>query len=332
MRSVAALLAAALAALGLAACGAGSGAEPGASEQATLVLDFTPNAVHAGIYAALAEGFYSQRGVDLSVHAPTASTDAPRLLEAGRAQFAVLDIHDLAIAGEKGLDLVGVAPIVERPLAAVIAGNRSEVKRPADLEGKTVGVTGLPSDDAVLDSVLASAGLAPSDVRRETIGFNAVADLAAGKVDAATAFWNAEGVTLQRKGIPTRVLRVDDFGAPRYPELVLATTRAEVRNDPRLVKHVVHGTVEGNQTATSNPGKALADLLAGANGLDQGTEEAELQALRKAHAFSLSGRFTGPWLRTWPNWEARHGIVGRPPSISELFTKQFHPKSGAIPF
>jgi NitT/TauT family transport system substrate-binding protein/putative hydroxymethylpyrimidine transport system substrate-binding protein len=119
MRRVVALLAAVLAS-GLAACG-GGGAEPGALRSATLVLDFQPNAVHTGIYTALQEGLYHRAGIDLNVQQPSASTDAPKLLEAGRAQFAILDIHDLAIARERGFDLVGVMPLVQRPLAAVIA-------------------------------------------------------------------------------------------------------------------------------------------------------------------------------------------------------------------
>src|SRR4051794_14931534 len=168
MRSAAALLAALAASVALAACG--GGAEPGASNEATLVLDFTPNAAHAGIYAALREGYYSDDGVDLTVRAPSSSTDAPKLLAAGRTEFAILDIHDLAIAREHGLPVVGVAPIVDRPLASVIAGDRSEVRTPQDLAGKTIGVTGLPSDDAVLDTILRAGGLAPSAVHRETIG------------------------------------------------------------------------------------------------------------------------------------------------------------------
>src|SRR3954467_5905371 len=182
MKRVAALLATALAATALVACG--GGAEPGAPKRATLVLDFAPNAVHAGIYAALQEGFYREAGVDLDVQQPSASTDAPKLLEAGRAQFAILDIHDLAIAREQGFDLVGVMPIVQRPLASVIAGDPGAVRRPRDLEGRTVGVTGLPSDDAVLDSVVAADGGDPADVQRVTIGFQAGAGLAARPGDA----------------------------------------------------------------------------------------------------------------------------------------------------
>ena len=212
MRRVAALLAAALAVGALAGCG-GGGAEPGAPKGATLVLDFQPNAVHSGIYAAQANGDFTDEGIDLHIQEPSSTADSAKLLETGRADFAVMDINDFGIARERGLDLVAIGAIVQRPLASVIARNPSEIRTPADLAGKTIGVTGVPSDDAVLDTVLRSGGVDPSDVHRVTIGFNAVADLAAGKVDAATGFWNAEGVELQKQGIPIREFRVDQFGA-----------------------------------------------------------------------------------------------------------------------
>ena len=135
MRRAVALLAAALALAGVAGCG-GSGAEPGAPIGATLVLDFTPNAVHSGIYAAQAEGFYEDAGVDLTVQVPGESTDAPKLLAAGRAEFAILDITDLGLAREKGLPLVGIEPIVQRPLAAILARGDRGIDSPKDLEGQ----------------------------------------------------------------------------------------------------------------------------------------------------------------------------------------------------
>ena len=200
MARVVASLAAALAALALAACGGGGGAEPDAPAGATLVLDFQPNAVHAPLYYAQASGYFSDQGLDLEIREPSSSADSAKLLEAGRADLAILDVNDFGIARQRGLDLVAVAAIVQRPLASVISADAA-VTRPRDLEGKTVGVTGVPSDDAVLDTVLAAGGLAPDSVRRVTIGFTAVPALAAGKVGAATAFWNAEGVELGRLGI-----------------------------------------------------------------------------------------------------------------------------------
>ena len=305
MKRVVALLAAATCTAALAACG--GGAEPGAPKRATLVLDFQPNAVHAGIYTALEKGYYEEAGVELDVQQPSSSTDAPKLLEAGTVQFAILDIHDLAIAREHGFIVVGVTPIVQRPLASVIG--RSSVRRPRDLEGRTVGVTGLPSDDAVLDSVVAADGGDPAKVHRVTIGFNAVAALAAGRVDAATAFWNAEGVTLKRQGVATRTFRVDSYGAPRYPELVLVTTAAMIHGDPNLVGAV----------AEHRPAEALDDLEATNPDLDRADQQAELRALDQAAAFQPPGQFDVPALSAWARWEAAHGIVKRPPDIERTF-------------
>jgi putative hydroxymethylpyrimidine transport system substrate-binding protein len=315
MKRVVALLAAATCTAALAACG--GGAEPGAPKRATLILDFAPNAVHTGIYAALHQGYYEAAGIDLHVQQPSSSTDAPKLLEAGRAQFAILDIHDLAIARERGFDLVGIAPVVQRPLASVIA--RDAVRRPRDLEGRTVGVTGLPSDDAVLDSIVSADGGNPADVHRVTIGFNAVASLAAGRVDAATAFWNAEGVTLKRQGVATRTFRVDDYGAPRYPELVLVTTAGMVREDPNLVGAVVAATRGGYVIAERQPGEALDDLMEADPSLDRADQAAELRALNQAEAFRNAGEFDMAVLPAWARWEAVHGIVERPPDTRQMF-------------
>ena len=91
-----------------------------------------------------------------------------------------------------------------------------------------MGVTGLPSDDAVLRAVVEDDGGDFDRVKRVTIGFSAVPSLIAGRVDAVVAFWNAEGVALRQRGLRTREFRVDEHGAPPYPELVLVTKREEL--------------------------------------------------------------------------------------------------------
>ena len=321
MRRLAALLATILIAAGVAGCG-GDGAEPGASREATLVLDFQPNAAHVGIYAALDRELYERQGVEVDVREPSASTDGPKLLQAGRTEFAILDIHDLGLARERGLDAVGVAPITKRPLAAVIAADRSAVRRPRDLEGETVGVTGLPSDDAVLDSVLRADGADPAAVNRVTIGFQAVSALASGKVSAATGFWNAEGVTLSRMGIPTREFRVDEYGAPRYPELVLCTTAGLIRDNPDLVRSMVAATERGYRLSSERPGQALDDLLEQNPGLDRAEQAAELRTLVRAHAVGPAGFQPGA-LRAWGRWDVAHGILDSKPDLRTAFDRRF---------
>jgi NitT/TauT family transport system substrate-binding protein/putative hydroxymethylpyrimidine transport system substrate-binding protein len=319
MTRIAASLAALLLATAVAGCG-GSGAEPDAPQdgaRATLILDFQPNAVHAGIYAALAEGYLADRGVDLTVEQPGASTDAPKLLRTGRADLAVMDISDLAIARERGADLVAVGALVQRPLAAVIAGDRAEIRDPADLGGRLVGVTGLPSDDAVLAAIMDSAGGGGAPPDTVTIGFDSVAALTAGRVDAATAFWNAEGVALRRAGVPTREFRVDDYGAPAYPELVLVTTREELDARHGEIAEVVAGLRQGYELTASEPEAALDDLLEAVPSLDRASTAAGLRALRGA--FSPPLRLDRDALESWAAYAARYGIVARRPDVDRAF-------------
>ena len=310
-----------LAALLPAACGSSSGQS--GVRQATLVLDFTPNAVHAGIYSAIARHYARREGLDLHIVAPTATTDSIKLLESGRASFAILDIHDLAIAREHGADVVGIMAIVERPLAAVIAQPRFST--PAALEGQTVGITGVPSDTAVLDSIVAGAGGNPARLKTITIGFNAVPELLAGKVAAATAFWNDEGVTLERRRPGFHIFRVDAYGAPAYPELVVSATRSSLQRAPDLARRLVQALVDGYQYTLGHPHDSALDLERSVTGLDPALVSAELAALLPALRArdGRVGELSTATLRAWARWEVRFGIVRRVPEVAAAFDPAF---------
>jgi ABC-type nitrate/sulfonate/bicarbonate transport system substrate-binding protein len=316
----------ALMALVLAACG-GSSSSSTQVANATLVLDFTPNAIHTGIYEAIARHDDLRSGLRLHIVVPSASTDSIRLLETGRANFALLDIHDLAIAQERGQDIQGIMALVQRPLAAVIAAPK--VSSPRALAGRTTGVTGVPSDTAVLHSIVAGAGGSPGAVHTITIGFNAVADLLAGRVAAATAFWNDEGVTIRRHEPGFHVFRVDQFGAPAYPELILCATRRSLRADPALARSVVRTLTQGYNQVVAQPKAGLHALISQVPGLDPALQAAELRALLPA--FREPGGEVGALdrarLTAWAAWEKRFGIVSRRPNVGALFNPGFLPRA-----
>ena len=158
----------------LASCG-GDGAEPGAPQGATLVLDFT-----------------AQRGPQRDLRRPGAGLLPRGRRRAGGPRARRLDrrpeaagggprrVRDPRHPGPRDRPRARPRPgrggaDRQRPLASVIARADGPVARPRDLEGRSAGVTGLPSDDAVLDSVVAGDGGDPAAVERVTIGFNAVA-------------------------------------------------------------------------------------------------------------------------------------------------------------
>ena len=313
MRPALLLLAAAIL---LGACGGDGEGGDAANDgrRVVLALDFQPNAVHAGVLAAAREGIDAGRGLALEVRAPSASTDSLKLLLSGRADASIVDIHDLGLARERGEDVVGVGAIVQRPLAAVIA--RGGVRTPSDLEGRRVGVTGLPSDDAVLDAVLESGGARPGAVERTTIGFSAVPSLAAGRLDAVVTFWSAEGVALRRRGVRTREFRVDEFGAPRYPELVLVVRRSTLDNQRELVRDLVAVLAAGTRAALADRDAAVADV-ARRSGADRELVAAQLAAVAPALRPPL--RLDRRQLERWARFDVRFGIIERAPDVRRAF-------------
>lgn len=282
--------------------------DDGPQDKLTVALDFQPNPAHAGIYGAV------RRGGDLEVRVPSSSTDSLKLLGAGRADVAVVDIHDLGLARQAGRDLVGIGALVQRPLAAVIA--RQGIRRPRDLEGRRVGVTGLASDDAVLRAVVEADGGDFERVDRVTIGFSAVPSLIAGRVDAVVSFWNVEGVALRKRGVRTREFRVDEYGAPRYPELVLVTERETLRGDRERLEQLLDSLAEGTRSALADRSATVTDLVE-ASGADEALVRAQLEAI--APALLPPIRLNRRSVRGWARFDARFGILERAPDVRRVF-------------
>lgn len=283
----------------------------------TVGLDFTPNAAHAGIYAAVRERKDLDNGVRIRIRPPGGGTpDSLKLLATGRADIGVLDIHDLGIALERGSDVVGVGALVQRPLAAVIARADRGIRRPRDLEGKRVGVAGLPSDDAVLRAVVEDDGGDFERVRRITIGFGSVANLLAGKVDAATAFWSAEGVTLRERGLATKEFRVDDFGAPPYPEVVLVVRRETLERRRDDIAAAVEAIAAGTEAALADRDATVREIAAASNA-DEELVRAELEAI--APALEPPLELDRAALDGWAEFDARFGILREPVEVERAF-------------
>ncbi|MCA1656281.1 MAG: ABC transporter substrate-binding protein, partial [Actinobacteria bacterium] len=282
---------------------------------AVLVLDAPPGAVHAGIYTAAQHDYAGALGVDLRLRVPTDPAEPAALLADGRAQFAVLDLHDLALARQRGRDLVGVMAIVQRPLAAVLA--RPSMRTPRDLERRRVGVSGRPGDRGVLRAIVARAGGDPARVRPVPVGFDAVGSLLGGRVAGVTGSWSAEGVVLRARRPGTREFRVDDAGAPPYPELVLAVTRATLQDAPALVRATVAALARGYREVLADPESGVSDLLAGTRGLRRADVQRELDAV--SPAFTEGARAYGELdsgrLAAWARWEQRAAIVRRAPEV-----------------
>jgi NitT/TauT family transport system substrate-binding protein/putative hydroxymethylpyrimidine transport system substrate-binding protein len=301
--------------------------------QATLILDFTPNAVHAGVYRALAAGYYRRQGIDLRVVTPSATTDTLKLIDAGSAQFGLADGSDVAGLVAQGGDAQAVIAIVQRPLGGLIASASAHLSSPAELQGGTVGITGVPSDTAVLDTEVRHAGGNPRKVHVVTIGFDGPQALAAGRIDAFTGFIPDDGVQLQVSGHPITAFALDRNGGPAYPGLVAFTTRGLISSDPALVRGFVAATVHGYEDTLADPARSLDALLQANPTLGRKFTSASLRAyLPLFAARSARGGAAVPFgalqpgnVRAMSDWMLANRLIATPVTPGRYGTNAFVP-------
>jgi len=311
-------------ALALAAGGCGGESTPAEPTRVTglsVALDFTPNAVHAPLFMAADRGADARRGLKLRIRQPGEGPDALKLLAAGRIDVGIIDIHDLGLARERGIDVVGIGALVQKPLAALVG--QPGLRRPRDLEGQTVGVSGLPSDPAFLRAIVEADGGRYSKVRQVTIGFTAVGALLSGKVDAVPVFWNAEGVALRERGRAVSEFRVERFGAPAYPEVVFMARRETVREQPERLRAFLATVADGIVATRADPERATR-LVADA----AGTGEAKLvraQLDATLPLFSPPVRLDRDVLEKWAAFDARIGLLERRPDVGQAFAFDLAP-------
>lgn len=294
---------------------------------ATLVLDFVPNAVHAGIYRAVAAGYYEQNNVELEIIEPTSTADTLKLIDAGKADFGIADAIDVAGQIDAGAQAQGILALVQRPLGGLIALRSSGITDPKQLEGRKIGVTGVPSDDAILETVMRNADADPAKAEKVTIGFNGVQNLAGGSIDAFTGYWPADGVQVEVGGDPTTVFAFDEHGGPSYPGLVLFSTTERIGSDPDLMAAFVDATVRGYDDTVEDPARSLSDLLAENRALDREVTAAQLDAygpLFRGEAAAFGG-FDAQRLEGLSDFLLAFDLIERPIPPERFATDAFLP-------
>jgi putative hydroxymethylpyrimidine transport system substrate-binding protein len=327
------LVAAALAAaLTTTACGEKVEPQPGtaAKEPFTVLLDYVPNADHAGIYAAQAAGLYAKAGLDVKIQAPPDPSAPLKLLQAGRADVAISYEPELMLARDAGAsELVSVGALVQVPLTSLMALPAGKVGSPKDLAGKRVGTAGIPYQSAYLKTIEAKAGV--SDVKETNVGFNLVPAMVSKKVDATLgAFWNVEGVDLQQHGRKPVVMRMDELGVPRYNELILVT-RAKDLNEAGAsrMRRFLQATAAGHRLIRDDPSVGVNALRAADNALDPKLLDAQIRATLPAF-FPADAKQPWGWQEptewaAYERWMRANNLLKRPPSDAAPLTNEFLP-------
>jgi putative hydroxymethylpyrimidine transport system substrate-binding protein len=321
-------------ALGLAACGEKSEDGTAEAQPLSLTLDFYPNADHAGIYTAQKLGYFEDAGLEVSIDTPSDPAAPLKLVAAGQSDLAISYEPEVALAHEKGLDVVAIGALVNRPLTSMIWLQKSGIKGIGDLQGKTVATAGIPYQDAFLKTILSRVQLSPSDVKAVNVGFGLLPALLGGSAEAMLGgYSNVEGVDLRQRGKDPVVTPVDQLGVPTYDELVLVANREALAADPDKFRLFVAALQRGTEAAVAQPGAATKAVLEANDGLDPKLTEAEVEAtlplLGARTADQPYGYMDPEQWRTFAGWMRDNGLIDSLPEPSELLSNAY--LSGEIP-
>jgi putative hydroxymethylpyrimidine transport system substrate-binding protein len=258
-----ALLLCVAAALVAAGCGEKEDAlEPSGSKRVELMLDYFPNADHAGIYAAQAGGHFEQAGLDVEIREPPDPAAPIKQVAAGRVDLAISYEPELLRARDQGLRVIGVGAVVREPLTSIISLPEAKIDSPRDLRGKTVGTAGIDYQSAYLQTILLEAGVPAESVRERNVGFSLTPALLTGRVDAVLgAFWNYEGTELRLRGKRPRIIRMDEAGVPAYDELVLVANEDALARDGDKIRAFIGALSRGTRDLRREPDRAIEGLL-----------------------------------------------------------------------
>ncbi len=303
----------------------------GEPEKVTLTLDWYPNADHAGLYAAKAQGYFEDANLDVDIKQPSDPSAVLQLVAAGRSEFGISYTNEMTNAGARDIPVVSVMAIMQHPLNSIITLKKSGIESPEDLAGKKIGYAGQSFGTAVIDTVLREAGKDPSSVEKINVGYDLRPALTSGRVDAVVdAYWNIEAVELAQEGFETNVIRLDDVGVPNYNELVFATSDSYAKKNPDVVRRFVGAMVKGHQYALDNPQAASDALLSANEQLDPETVEETLGLT--VPVFKDEGEPVGyqdpeEW-RNYIEWAVENDVLPRTVEVDKVMTNEYLPEGG----
>lgn len=225
-----------------------------------VVLDWFVNPNHAPLFVAEQEGFFAEQGVKVKFIAPVDTTEGEKMVAVNQADVAVTYQPALVQHVMRGLPLVWFATLIDTPLNCLVALKDGKIKTIKDLQGKKIGYSAPEIDGIMLASILKTAGLSISDVQLINVRFNLMQSLLAGKIDCFVGgMRNFEPVALELAGKPALLFYPENYGFPRYAELILVANKNKI-NDQALVKFT-RALQQGVEYLKKNPEKSWRKFL-----------------------------------------------------------------------
>ena len=293
-----------------------------------VLLDWTPNTNHTGLFVAKSLGMFSAEGLSVEI-IQSSEGGVSQLVGAEKANFGVSYQEEVTFARLENIPVIAIAAINQHNTSGFASLKEKNIITPKDFENKRYGGWGSKVEEEVLKGLMQKYN---ADFNKLQIISTGSADFLTSikrDIDFAWIFWGWDGINAKVKGIDLNYISVrdQDKKLDYYTPLLIASEKT-LQESPDLVKKFLKATRDGYVYAVNNPEKA-ALILAKEN------TEADIEFLKQSQEYLSKQYLDGEknWgtmnLKRWKNytdWLWEHHLIEKKLDNTKAFTNEFLPQ------
>lgn len=299
-------------------------------QEVTMVLDWTPNTNHTGLYVALENGYFEQEGLNVKIVQPSEG-GASTLVATEKADFGISYQEEVTYAktSTDPLPIKAIAAVIQHNTSGFASPVSKNITSPKDFEGKTYGGWGSPSENAILDAVM----------KKENVDFSKLKVLDIGEDDFFTAvnknvdmMWIFEGWTAieaKQKGIDLNYISLRDLDERLdYYTPVIISNETLLSENPELAKKFLSATSKGYNYSIENPEEAAKILIKYAPEIDEDLAIESQKFLAKEYISDAArwGEMKDSVWNNYTNFLREYNLIEKDMKASDAYTNEFLPE------
>ncbi|MGM0846331.1 MAG: ABC transporter substrate-binding protein [Bacillota bacterium] len=304
------------------------GNESETMKEVSVVLDWTPNTNHTGLYVAEEKGYFEEEGLNVEIIMP-GEAGADSIVASGQADFGVGYQEGVTQARVQDVPLVSIAAVIQHNTSGFASPSDKNIETPKDFEGKTYGGWGSPVEEAVMASIMRQENADVSEVDIINMGDSDFFTAVQRDIDFAWIYYGWTGIEAELRNEDINMIYLTDYSEKLdYYTPVLTTNEDMIDEDPETVKAFLAAASKGYNFSIDNPEEAAQILLDAAPDLDEDLVKRSQEWLASRYTDDAP-RWGEQKLEVWENyadWMFENELLESELDAEQAFTNEFLPE------
>lgn len=303
--------------------------DPGAQAKTklTVVLDWTPNTNHTGLYVAQKNGYFADNGLEVTIEQPP-EDGAEALVASGKAQFGVSFQENVASAltADSPLPVTAVAALIQHNTSGIISLKKNNITSPKDMAGHSYASWNTPIEKAILKDVIEKDG---GDFNKVKMIYNSATDVVTAlqtNIDTVWIYYAWDGIATEVKGLETNYFAFKDINPALdfYTPLLIAND-SFLKEHPDQAKAFLKAARLGYEYSIEHPEEAAAILCEYAPETDKEIAVASQKYLASQYKAEVErwGEFDQKRWDTFYDWLYENKVIAKEIPDGKGFTNDY---------